>query len=178
MRARVAGSFRRSISLASPPSCAQGGMKAENVVEPGGIGVGVGGDVDARSARGLILATTSGMRPQFALPATLRCQISTGMCASRPMRTASSMRCDDGIALVAHVRGVDAAEFRRLRQPARSTPRFWRKARAHIRSEVDTPTAPSRMASRTSCLHLLQLRGRGLPSSSPSTMRRTCVAPT
>ena len=32
MRARIAGSFRRSISLASPPSCAQGGMKAEKLL--------------------------------------------------------------------------------------------------------------------------------------------------
>ena len=32
MRARVAGSLRRSISLASPPSWAQGGMKAEKVL--------------------------------------------------------------------------------------------------------------------------------------------------
>ena len=28
IRARVAGSFRRSMSFAVPPSCAQGGMKA------------------------------------------------------------------------------------------------------------------------------------------------------
>ena len=35
-------------------------------------------------------ATISGMRPQLALPAAFRCQISTGMCASRPMRKASS----------------------------------------------------------------------------------------
>ena len=34
IRARVAGSLRRSISFASPPSCAQGGMKAEKRVEP------------------------------------------------------------------------------------------------------------------------------------------------
>ena len=32
MRARMAGSFKRSISLASPPSCAQGGMNAEKVL--------------------------------------------------------------------------------------------------------------------------------------------------
>ena len=43
----------------------------------------------ARAA--LILATTSGMRPQLFLPATLMCQISTGTWASRPMRRASSM---------------------------------------------------------------------------------------
>ena len=51
MRARVAGSLRRSMSLASPPSCAHGGMKAEKSVEPRRVGVGVGGDVDARRAR-------------------------------------------------------------------------------------------------------------------------------
>ena len=38
-----------------------------------------------------ILATTSGMRPQFRLPAALRCQISTAVWASRAMRIASSI---------------------------------------------------------------------------------------
>ncbi len=67
-----------------------GGDEGGEGVEPGGVGVGVGGDVDAERAA-LICAMTCGIFPQLALPAHLRCQISTGMWASRPMRMASSM---------------------------------------------------------------------------------------
>ena len=68
----------------------------------------------ARAA--LILATTSGMRPQLFFPATLMCQISTGIWASRPMRNASSSAAEDRVAFIAHVGGVDAAEFSGLRR--------------------------------------------------------------
>ena len=178
MRARVAGSFSRSISFASPPSCAHGGMKAEKRIEPGRIGIGVGADIDARPARLLDVARRSrACGPSCVLPAAFRCQISTGMFASRPMRNASSRALMICVALAAHMRGVDAAELARLRLRARSAPRWSHRARARIAEKWT-----ARQRHRAWLPHEAFMRsssaGEGARFTSPITMRRTCVAPT
>ena len=86
----------------------------------------------ARAA--LIFATTSGMRPQLALPATLMCQISTG--SGPPAQCAELRRLRSG-----RHHSHCACEWRRCHRistppkPGRSTHRSWRRARARTRAK-------------------------------------------
>ena len=111
MRSRVAGSFRRSISFASPPSCAHGGMKAEKVVEPGGVGVGVGGDIGAGGAGGVDFGDDFGHASPVSLSGDFEVPDFHGDVGFAADAQSFVDGFEDGVALIAHVGGIDAANF-------------------------------------------------------------------
>src|SRR6266581_3648804 len=83
MRARVAGLLIRAIIESTPPACAHAGIEASSDVAAAMYGyrlaVTSSPAVRAESMR----PSTCVMRPALRRPATLRCQISAGMCAER-----------------------------------------------------------------------------------------------
>ncbi len=89
-------------------------MKAEKLVEPCGVGVGVGGDVHALRAGGVDFchdfrhASPVGFSRDFDVPDFDR------NVALAPDAQSLVDRGQNGITLIAHVGGVDAAEFRRF----------------------------------------------------------------
>ncbi len=86
-------------------------------------------------------------------------------------------RGNDGVAFAAHVSGVDAAELGAL---GGESDQFFGGGIGcgRVLQRVDTPTAPSRIASRTSAFIRSSSAGVGARSPSPITALRTCVAPT
>ena len=90
MRARCAGSWKRLIIASTPPACAHWGTVASRPLPLATYGY-MSAVMSSPSARARSMrATTSFMLPHTARPATLRCQTSTGILASRPMAMASS----------------------------------------------------------------------------------------
>ncbi len=135
-----------------------------HAVEPCRIRVRVGADIDAAATRRSRSSRRSAACvPSCGLPAAFRCQISTGMLASRPMRTASSIAVDRSRRLPTRMCVAYTPPY--LDASARQRDNLlgaWRRAQARTADEVETPTAPSCMASRTSALHALQLIRGGL----------------
>ena len=148
-------------------------MKAEKLVEPGGVGVSVGGDVHALSPGGIDFrdhfrhASPVGFARDLEVPDFDR------NVALAPDAQGFIDGGQDAVALVAHVRGVDAAEFRRLGgqrdQLLGLRVRRGRIFAARSRRRQRRPASPARTSSRiwSSCA------GVGCLSPSPSTMRRT-----
>ena len=74
----------------TPPAWAQSGTSAWSMFAPARYGYTLA-DTSIPAARAAAMrCSTSGIRPQFCLPAIFRCQISTGSPARRPMSMASS----------------------------------------------------------------------------------------
>src|SRR5262249_61629709 len=69
MRARIAGSFKRSIIFRSPPSRAHGGAAAQNVVELAGQADQLDAQLDADNQRRRQLGDLSGLPAHAVLPA-------------------------------------------------------------------------------------------------------------
>ncbi len=83
-------------------------------IAPGGVGVGVGGDVGPGGARGVDFRDDLGHASPVAFAGDLNVPDFDGNARFAADAQGLIDRFEHGVALVAHVRGVDAAEFAAL----------------------------------------------------------------
>src|SRR6185437_14220886 len=72
MRERIAGSFNLSIIFLSPPSCAQGGMNADVLLNHAGYAYVFAPTSTPLERAASIFATMVGIKPHCGFPAALR----------------------------------------------------------------------------------------------------------
>ena len=162
IRARVAGSLQTLDQLGGAAIVRPGRNEGGEIVEPGGVGVGVGSDVGSGGAGGVDFGDDFRHASPVVFAGDLDVPDLDGDVGFAADAQGFVDGLENGVALVAHVRGVDAAELSRLRWRARSTPPSWRRERARIGARWRRPTAPSFMASRTSACICVELLGSRL----------------
>jgi hypothetical protein len=147
------------------------------IVEPGGVGVGIGGDIGAGGARGVDLGDDFRHASPVVFAGDFDVPDFDGDVGFAADAQGFIDGGEHGVAFVAHVGGIDAAELAAFGGERDQFFRFRVGGGRVFERSGDADRAVFHGFAHQR-FHLFKLLGVGCLSSSPRTMRRTCVAPT